>query len=194
MSIWCCNLQKQRIMKKLEEAIKEGKVDKDIISLLEIINSVEWMYTTSSCAGRIQILEMNKIGDKKDSKILGKWHDCITVKDVEKSLKKHGSGYIYFFLQSPIIHITTTDLEKGILIKNLAMQSGFKYSNIKSIKKDKVVVEILSSEHLQIPFGKNEKIYVDDEYLSFIVERANTGLLRARNKLNDLMKNLKVVL
>jgi len=181
-------------MEKLENAIKNKAVDAEIIPLLDVINSVDWMYTTSSCAGRTQILQRDEIGDKKNSIILGKWHDFITSDDIENTLKKNISGYIYFFLQSPIIHIVTEDLDKGLMIKNLAIESGFKYSNIKSIKKNKIVVEILSSEHLQIPIGKNEKIYVDEEYISFIVERANAGLLRARNKLNNLMKNLRIVL
>ncbi len=48
--------QKDKAMEGLRKALKEGKVDEDIIPLLEKINSLENYFTTSSCSGRISVM------------------------------------------------------------------------------------------------------------------------------------------
>ena len=54
--------QKKVFLKKLDKS-KEGHIDKEITQLVKKINSSDNYYTTSSCAGRIVLLE--KKSDKK---------------------------------------------------------------------------------------------------------------------------------
>ena len=102
---------KKNTMEKLSEAIKEDKVDRGILPLLDKINSYDEYYTSSSCFGRTVVLELPKIGDKKNAKFLGKWHRKINGKEVKDALKKAKEGQIWFLSQAPILHIFSKDLE-----------------------------------------------------------------------------------
>jgi len=68
---------KKNALQKLDKAKIENKVDIGILPILDIINSLNEYYTTSSCFGRIVLLELPVIGDKKNAKFIGKWHRTI---------------------------------------------------------------------------------------------------------------------
>ena len=174
----------------LEKKICEGEVDKEILPIVNSINSNPDYFTTSSCAGRIVLIELRELGDKENSTFLGKWHCEVEVKDVMDAFSKAKSDTVIFLLaQSPIIHVRCRSLKSAALLRNRAVESGLKYSTLKSVtlsSKDepiKIVVEILSSENIHVPIARKGKLYPDEDYLEFLVENANTALKRAREKL-----------
>jgi len=65
---------KENALKSLNEACDQEKVDEGALPLLSIINKIDGLYTSSSCAGRIVLLEIPHIGDKKGARFLGVWH------------------------------------------------------------------------------------------------------------------------
>lgn len=193
---------KDHIMQELSAKIKNGLVDTQILPILESLNSHPDYYTTSSCSGRIQVLELPKLGDKENSTVLGKWHEPVGIEQVQESLSEmSGNGVVYLLAQSPIIHVVCKTIDAASKLRNLADSAGFKYSSIRSLKEqraksnasdfEKITVEILSTERLDVPIAKNNKIFTDDEYLEFLVENANQCLERARNKSEVLLDNLK---
>lgn len=176
---------------KLKKAILEDKVDKEILEFLKLINSSEEYYTTSSCSGRIIVIELEEIGDKEGAIILGKWHEEVNYEVVKNSISmNNGKGTVYLMVQSPIFHIICSDIDKALKLYKIAIKSSFKYSSIKSIKKKgKVLVEILSSEQISAPIAVNGKIFATNEYLKFLVSEANVTLKKAKDKLNSLKEN-----
>ena len=50
---------------------------------MNIINKSDDYYTSSSCSGRIVLIELPEIGDKKEAKFLGKWHREILRNELE---------------------------------------------------------------------------------------------------------------
>jgi tRNA wybutosine-synthesizing protein 3 len=78
----------------------------------------------------------------------------------------------------------------------MADSAGFKYSSIRSLKEqkaisnytdfEKITVEILSTERIDVPIAVEGRVYPDDDYLKFLIDNANTCLNRANNKLNNL--------
>lgn len=177
-------------MSKFKEALREGKVDKEIVDLLSLINSFEQYYTTSSCAGRIVLIELPELGDKESANILGKWHSVVNVEQVMKALEKvRSNGYLS--AQSPIIHVACRTLDDAVALRNLAVNCGFKNSSIKSISKE-ITVEILSTERMDVPIARDGEIFPSREYLEFIVENANQCLRRGRRKLERLVKMLRL--
>lgn len=178
---------------KLEKAISENKVDNEILELLKIINSSRQFYTTSSCSGRIILIELEEIGDKVGAKILGKWHIEVKIEGVLKALSmNNGIGTVYLMVQSPIFHVVCSDINRAEELFKLAVNTSFKYSSIKSIeKKGKVIVEILSSEQINIPVALNGKIFPSNEYLEYLVGESNATLKRAKKKLVRLKENIK---
>ncbi|KUJ98512.1 MAG: hypothetical protein XD43_1822 [Thermococcales archaeon 44_46] len=184
-------LQKAKALESLKEALEKGLVDKDIISLLEKVNSLENYFTTSSCSGRISVMQMPNFGDKLNAVWLGKWHREVELEEVLEAIEKHSEGMLWFMLHSPILHISTKTLKDAVELLNLAISCGFKHSNIKSISHKKLVVEIRSTERMDVPLGMNGELWVSEDYLKRIVEIANLQLRRAKEKLKRLENEIE---
>lgn len=182
--------QKARAMAGLRKALEEGKVDEDIIPLLEKINSLENYFTTSSCSGRISIMEMPEFGDKVNAEWLGKWHREVTLEEVLDAIGMHSKGQLWFLVRSPIIHVSARTMEDAVRLLNLAIGLGFKYSNIKSISHKKLLVEIRSTERMDVPLGENGELWVSREYIARIVEMGNAQVRRFKWKLKRLEEEI----
>ena len=188
---------KEERMESLEMKIDEGEVDEEILPIVESINSNPDYFTTSSCAGRIALIEMPGLGDKEAAEFLGKWHREVEVEDIIDAFSKAKTNTMVFLLaQSPIIHIRCRNLESAVKLRNIAVESGLKYSTLKSLTLNsknepvKVVVEILSSENIHVPVARSGKLFPDRDYLAFLVENANQALKRAREKLERFKASL----
>ncbi len=178
--------QKERAMDGLRKALAEDKVDHDIIPLLEKINGLDNYFTTSSCSGRISVMEMPHFGDKVNSVWLGKWHREVSIEEVLEAIGKHHSGQLWFLVRSPILHVAARTMEDAVKLLNLAVGLGFKYSNIKSVSHKKLVVEIRSTERMDVPLGENGELWVSEEYVGRIVKLANAQVRRFKGKLKRL--------
>lgn len=182
---------KKRMLEKLENAINMGLVDEDIIPMLRKINSCENYFTTSSCSGRIVVIVLEDIGIKFTAEFLGKWHREVTIYEVCDAIDRwNGKGYIFLMMQSPIIHVRCRDEESALKLLRISNECGFKYSSIKS----KFVVEILSTEQLHVPLGKDCELWTEKKYLERCVEIANKMLRRAKEKLARLENHLMKIL
>nr|O58796.2 RecName: Full=tRNA(Phe) 7-((3-amino-3-carboxypropyl)-4-demethylwyosine(37)-N(4))-methyltransferase 1; AltName: Full=tRNA wyosine derivatives biosynthesis protein Taw3 1 [Pyrococcus horikoshii OT3] len=184
---------KKEALMSLEIALRKGEVDEDIIPLLKKINSIENYFTTSSCSGRISVMEMPHFGDKVNAKWLGKWHREVSLYEVLEAIKKHRSGQLWFLVRSPILHVGAKTLEDAVKLVNLAVSCGFKYSNIKSISNKKLIVEIRSTERMDVLLGENGEIFVGEEYLNKIVEIANDQMRRFKEKLKRLESKINAL-
>ncbi len=179
-----------KALKALDEAIEKGKVDEKVLSIVEKINSKKDLFATSSCAGRIAIIEVPHFGMKRNAKFLGKWHDKIDENDLKNAIKKAKKGEIWFLVQSPIFHISTISIENAKKILSIANNSGFKYSSIKNFN-GRLIIEILSSERIDIPIGKDGRIFVSDEYMEMLRNIANHMIEVMDGKLKRLEKNIE---
>jgi tRNA wybutosine-synthesizing protein 3 len=189
---------KEDRMESLEKRICEGEVDQEVLPIVEIINSNPDYFTTSSCAGRIVLIELPEIGDKENAEFLGKWHRAVGADEVMAAFSKAKDNTVVFLLaQSPIIHVRCKTIRGALELRNLAVESGLKYSTLKSLTLDKknvpikIVVEILSSENIHVPISRGGKLFPNSDYIAFLVKNANVVLERARGKLERFRANLK---
>lgn len=181
---------KTNALKKLKKALDEKKVDKGILPIINIINKSENYYTSSSCFGRIVLLEIPEIGNKKEAQFLGKWHRKIRVNELLSSVKNATNGQIWILTQSPIIHIgAKTNIAAEKILKN-AISCGFKNSGIKSIGK-KNIVEICSTERLDSPIGLDGVILCEKDHLSLLTNISNNIIEKSTLKLIKLKDKLK---
>ena len=181
---------KKSSLLKLQTAIKENKVDPGILSILDLINKSEDYYTSSSCFGRTVLLEIPSIGNKKEAKFLGKWHRTIDVNEVISSVKNAESGQLWLLSQSPIIHITAKSINAADKMLKSAIGCGFKNSGLKSIGK-KIIVEILSTERLDSPIGKEGMLSCNQAHLELLVNISNEILKKSNLKLLKFKDKLK---
>ena len=181
---------KARALKKLEESQVENNIDDRILPVLNMINALDDYYTSSSCAGRIVLLEIPSIGDKKNAVFLGKWHRKIEPEEVLEASKKASKGFLWLLAQSPIIHIGAKTLVAADKMLKLAISAGFKHSGLKSIGKN-IVVEVVSTERLDAPIGREGRLFCDNEYIDLLVEICNEIMDRSILKLSRFEDKLE---
>jgi len=181
-------MSRKTALKKLSDAKREGKVDPEVLQLLNTLNSVPY-YTTSSCAGRIHLYEIAGFGEKSTVNHLGKWHSEVGSDEFFRAIRDHTKNELWLKVQPPIIHVACDDLESANNLLKISYNSGFKYSSIKSTSP--FLVEITSSEHMELPLGKDGKILVDDNYLTYLHNISNQKLKKSQSKIYRLIKNLK---
>lgn len=181
---------KNRALEKLDEAQSKDEVDKAILPLLDLINSSEEYYTSSSCAGRILLLQIPEIGDKKKAEFLGRWHRAVKTEEVLEAIRKSDKGTLWLLAQSPIIHIgAKTNIAADKIVK-IANANGFKNSNIKSVGR-KPLVEIGSTERLDAPIGEDGKMFCDREHLDLLVRISNEVMEKSTLKLDRFYQEIK---
>ena len=184
---------KKQTLKKLQKEKEKKQVDDKIIPILDLINSSNNYYTSSSCYGRIVLLEIPKIGDKKNAKWLGKWHREIELKEFLLSAEKAKKGFLWFLAQSPIIHVFANDFNSADNLLKIAVSCGFKHSSFKSFKKN-IVIEIISTERLDAPIGKDGKFFCNDNYIDLLVNIANNIIRKSSEKLKNFEIKLETKL
>ena len=181
---------KREALTSLFKAMREGRVDEDIIDLLLLINSIRGIYTTSSCSGRIGIIEEPALGAKPLARWLIKVHRPIEFEEAWRALRNAERGLIFLKSQPPIFHIVSEDIEGAKRLHELGLASGFKYTTFKAIS-TRYLVEINATEYLTAPLGRDGKLLVDDSYLRFAIELGNDMLRRSKGRLPRLKRNFK---
>jgi len=81
-------------------------------------------------------------------------------------------------------------LEDAVKLLNLAIGLGFKYSNIKSVSHRKLLVEIRSTERMDVPLGADGELWVSEDYIERIVAIANDQVRRFKGKLKRLEEEI----
>lgn len=170
------------------EAKNRGEIDRDIIKLLELINSFENYVTLSSCSGRIAVMDIPEVGDKLNAEFLGKWHREVEAEMVERCAVKC-KNWAWLIQYPPIIHVACSSFEDAERIMNVANESGFRRSGLISLKNR--VVEIASLERVELPIAFSGKLLISRDYLNSVVKFANFKLRKGKEKLERLYALIK---
>ena len=195
--------EKKDFLSKKDKS-KKGSIDKDIIPLVDEINSKNDYYTTSSCAGRIVLLEMKSRKKNECDWIFAK-HDKITFKEINDSLKKYSiktdsnngqfnknklnkkNNYQIWFKQQPLIlHVACKDLDAAKKLLEIARKI-FRRAGIIAITEKKATIEIIGSEHLETVV-KDGNFVVDEKYLRQLVKYANRNFMDNKKKTKQFLK------
>ena len=154
----------------------KGSYDDDIVELLTAINKHAEYKTTSSCSGRIAIIDCQK---KAISSWLFKSHDTVKADDIIKTVK-NCSETVWFMQEPLIIHVKCASLDAAEKLLEIAHATGLKHSGIISLKS--LMVELRSHERVEVPVNKK----FNDEELQVIVLESNGKLLRTKEKIQKL--------
>jgi len=175
--------RKKEILNKLDKSSK-GDWDKKIVGLCDKINASENCYTTSSCAGRVVLL----LDSEKKKPDLFRFvnHDLIFLDELKSELGKIEGDAV--FKQEPcILHLACRDLDSAREIYDKAKLLGWKRSGLISWEKN-FILELNSTEKIELPIVEGGKILVDDDFLEILVERANRNLKKSWGKIEKLEK------
>ncbi|XP_075038016.1 tRNA wybutosine-synthesizing protein 3 homolog [Mixophyes fleayi] len=154
---------------------KKGSVDKDIEDTVRDINLQDCYFTTSSCSGRIILIDENldlSIVQKQNCLWLFVTHEFCGSDDVFAALQK-ASGDAVMKFEPFVLHVQCRTLEDAQLLHNVAINSGFRNSGITVGKKGKIIMAVRSTHCLEVPLSHKGQCMVSNQYMDFLVQIAN---------------------
>ena len=188
------NFQKEKsdFLSKKDKS-KKGSIDKGIVKLVNEINSKNDFYTTSSCAGRIVLLEMKSKKKNECSWIFIK-HDKVKFKEINYTLKnyknKDNKNFEIWFKQQPLIlHVACRNLESTKKFLEIARKI-FHRAGIIAITERKVTIEIIGSEHMET-IVKDKNFAVGEKYMKELIKYANRNFIENKRKINKFLMEAK---
>lgn len=95
------------------------------------------------------------------------------------------SNLIKFKQEPPILHVACKSIEDGFNVLRKARLIGWKRSGIIS-QGNRYVVELISTERLEFPIVKDNKVLVSDDFLKLIVKKSNENLKKGWKKIEGL--------
>jgi len=183
------SMVKERHKKTFEKAVKEGKADKQMHSVCKFVSGTKNFFTSSSCAGRIILLQLPKGENKKDASFHRKWHCVVREKELWKGIEADSLGELWFKLDPFILHIGAKDLGNARKILACMKKAGVKRGGIIVAKEGKFLVEMQGSQSIAFPVKKGSKVLVGKEFMGYVLRRANKKL----EKNYALLKRLEKV-
>lgn len=154
---------------------KKGSVDKDIEEIVRHINLQDCYFTTSSCSGRIIIIDENSdlsIVQKENCSWLFVTHDLCSIDDVVTAVQKALGDAVLKF-EPFVMHVQCRTLEDAQLLHSVAINSAFRNSGITVGKKGKIIMAVRSTHCMEVPLSHKGKCLVSNEYIEYLVQTAN---------------------
>ncbi|XP_017519269.3 tRNA wybutosine-synthesizing protein 3 homolog [Manis javanica] len=154
---------------------RKGSVDEDVVEVVQLLNGREQFFTTSSCAGRIVLLDGGMNGfdvQKQNCCWLLVTHKSCVKEDVIVALKK-ASGDAVLKFEPLILHVQCRQLQDAQILHSVAMDSGFRNSGITVGKRGKTMLAVRSTHGLEVPLSHQGKLMVTEEYIDFLLKIAN---------------------
>ena len=190
------NNRKVHMLQKLQEAIDRNEVDRDILPHLELLNSLPFCFTTSSCSGRIALIDAPLVGPKYESKKAFRWHSTVDTDEVLKAIDCYSPSHILWLkFDSFIIAFSVSSITWAMFFIKLARYINLKDSGIRSInpRAGYVNLDFMSTEKISLPVKTPYGILINRRDLRGIIDIANFLMLKNRIKLHMLRECLSII-
>jgi tRNA wybutosine-synthesizing protein 3 len=139
---------REQKIKNFEKAVGRGEVDEEILDVVKEINKKEEYITSSSCAGRILLLEGTAKGEARHYK---KWHSLPKVEEIEKAIEGYKGGKILWLRVEPfILHVFCKSMEAAMEFMRRAKNAGVKRGGIQ-YSRNFCFIEIQGTAGLNMP-------------------------------------------
>ncbi|XP_042349280.1 tRNA wybutosine-synthesizing protein 3 homolog [Plectropomus leopardus] len=186
---------KQQCVNKLDLS-KKGSVDEDISHVVSLLNNCEQFFTTSSCSGRIILID-----GAPDSTDVHK-QDCVWLFvshhkckcDELMSAVERSSGDAVLKFEPFVLHVQCRQLEDAQLMHSVAVNSGFRNSGLTVSKTGKIITAVRSTHGLEVPLSHKGKLLVEQEYINFLTQIANQKMEENLRRIHRFYQNLQSAL
>ncbi|XP_054452291.1 LOW QUALITY PROTEIN: tRNA wybutosine-synthesizing protein 3 homolog [Anoplopoma fimbria] len=186
---------KRQCLDKLDLS-KKGSVDEDIAHVVSLLNSCEQYFTTSSCSGRVVLIdgapESSDI-HKQNCVWLFVSHQKCKSDDLMSSLAG-SSGDAVFKFEPFVLHVQCRRLDDAQLMHSVAINSGFRNSGLTVSKTGKIITAVRSTHGLEVPLSHKGKLLVEHEYIHFLTQIANQKMEENLRRIHRFYQNLQSAL
>lgn len=179
---------KARHAESFEKAVKDGKADHRMIGLCRFVAATKKFFTSSCCAGRILLLQLPKGESKREASFHRRWHREVKFRELKRALLEKTKGELWFKMEPFILHIGTNDIENAGRLLKIMNKAGIKRGGIIVVKPGKFLVELQGTQEISLPLKRNSEILVEDEYLRFLLRKANSKLRQTYERLERFEK------
>ena len=163
---------KVELLRLLENAKGKGVVDEGVIPYLDMINAHPDYVTSSSCYGRIILIDLPN-HTKRDSVFLNKWHRTVSPKEAWEALQSAEGKLVWLKADPLILHVSCRSIEAADRLLRVKAAAGMKRGGIFSIAPNRVQIELEGTYRMELPVRKGSELLVGSEYFTFLIEQAN---------------------
>ena len=173
---------------KEDKSIKRS-IDAVILPLVRFLNKHTSYYTTSSCAGRVVLLEKHQ-GTGKPGRWLYTTHGKVSLRKITHVMGAVGKDDVYLKQESFIVHVCCKSLEDAKRLLKITKQAGLKRSGIIALGR-RIMMEIVGSEQMQTLVSRNGSRLIGDDVLKVLVEDASAHLQQNRKHMKRFFSVLR---
>ena len=94
--------------------------------------------------------------------------------------------------ENMILHVACRTIDDASKLLKIARDTGFRRSGIIA-DSNIIMVEICSTEKMDVPLSEDGKILVDDNYIRTVIGIANKKFLKGKEKLKKFESDLKKI-
>jgi len=186
------SLRKKHFWLRIWEDYEIGYLDRDLIPILVVLNRDREIYTTSSCSGRIVIVDGNIPWTREETSVVFKSHIPITTSDLVFIYEKPPRKAYWLIVTGPIIHFSTTSFRKAVEVLKRARGVGFKHSGIMHVSTSRgVFTELVTGVYMTQLLRLQDEYIVAPEYLNRILLVFNKALIEGKLRLQKLYEELQ---
>ena len=186
--------EKKEFLSKKDKS-RKASIDGKIKNLVDKINSLDDFFTTSSCSGRILVFALPKSNKKNEVQYLFTSHNKTDYNEIKKALKiiktKKIKSDVWLRVDGAILHVASNNIDSARKLLNAARDIGFRRSGIISLGKNRVTMELVSTENIEAIVSKNGKLVIDEYYLKVLIKEGNAKLEKTWGKIQRLYGILK---
>ncbi|XP_069029377.1 tRNA wybutosine-synthesizing protein 3 homolog isoform X1 [Embiotoca jacksoni] len=192
--------RKQQCLNKLDVS-KKGSVDEGIQHVVCLLNRREEYFTTSSCSGRVILIdgspERSHVQKKNCVWLFVTHHKCTSDDLICGVARSTGNSVLKF--EPFVLHVQCRNLENAQLMHSVAVDSGFRNSGLTVGKTGKIITvrfetAVRSTHGLEVPLTHEGKLLVEHEYIHFLTQTANQMMEENIRRIHRFYQNLQSAL
>jgi len=189
--------EKARYLKSLSsdevDRSRAGRPDPQIITFLQTVNATADYFTTSSCAGRL-ILVQTLPGKGYSVDWLFVSHELVpnadSILEALASRQQVTGAELWYKMEPPILAICARTVGHAQRFMDVARTAGIKRVSITGTR-DKIMLVVMDTQRMETMLAKDGRLMVSNEYIREITAVANEKLSKSREKFERLRLTLE---
>ena len=184
--------QKNQILSRKDNSSK-GSIDAGIRDVVDMINSYPDYFTSSSCSGRIFLMEIAESGRKDESEWVFVKHGEVSFDEIKKGMEGISDKNIWLKQEGMIIHVCCRDLDAACRMLDICHESGLKRAGIVTLGR-KIMIEAFNTDRIETPVAEKGRIIVSDDYLRLLLVKANKKYEKNVEKIKKFSEKISLLL
>jgi tRNA wybutosine-synthesizing protein 3 len=114
------------------------------------------------------------------------------IKNILRAIKnKKIKNDVWLRIDGAILHVASHNIKSAKKLLNMARDIGFRRSGIISLGKNRIVMELISTENIEAIVSKKGKLVIDEDYFKVLIMEGNKKLEKTWEKIDKLDKKIR---